>query len=354
MKVFLLGFSKDVHDDANPFCYTLEDEIVSNHPDVMFCNDVNVFWSDDIFSFDVVHIMWPQVLLCGSRFSLNDVEYRFLSLKERKIKVIATCHNLKPHVLSSQAEKNIYDLVYGHSDYIVHLGSYSCNLFRTKFPNVKNVIIPHHVYDNIYKYEINRNDALKLLGLKADRRYIVCLGDFRKSDERKLVVKLAKAIVDKNLYILAPLFIKRSKNILTPLHYLKSNLVYLFMRVFHKRIIFNGSRVPNNLINAYYAVSDIAFVQRTEILNSGNVPLGLFMGKVVIGPNVGNVGFLLQETGNVVFNPNNISSLTDALAEAELKCSLGVGNLNRVFAIKNYSTSICSEKYYQLYQKMSL
>ena len=40
----------------------------------------------------------------------------------------------------------------------------------------------------------------------------------------------------------------------------------------------------------------MVFIQRTDILNSGNVPLALSFGRVVTGPDSGNIGGLLAET----------------------------------------------------------
>lgn len=59
---------------------------------------------------------------------------------------------------------------------------------------------------------------------------------------------------------------------------------------------------------------DVVLIQRNEILNSGNLPLGFSAGKVVVGPSVGNVGSTLEETGNPTFKPNDESSLIQAVS----------------------------------------
>lgn len=60
----------------------------------------------------------------------------------------------------------------------------------------------------------------------------------------------------------------------------------------------------------------MVFIQRTDILNSGNVPLALSFGRVVTGPDSGNIGGLLAETGNPAFDPADPRSVDIALERA--------------------------------------
>ena len=62
--------------------------------------------------------------------------------------------------------------------------------------------------------------------------------------------------------------------------------------------------------------SDIMFIQRLEILNSGNLPLGFAGGNIVVGPDLGNVGEMLRATGNPVFDPHDKESIFIAVDKA--------------------------------------
>jgi hypothetical protein len=53
--------------------------------------------------------------------------------------------------------------------------------------------------------------------------------------------------------------------------------------------------VDDNILPYYYAASDLAFIHRVKILNSGNAIMPMLFGKVVVGPDVGNVGVLLKK-----------------------------------------------------------
>ena len=99
----------------------------------------------------------------------------------------------------------------------------------------------------------------------------------------------------------------------------------------------------------YYAASDIALIHRKEILNSGNLPMAFYMGKVVVGPNVGNVGEILRETGNPTFDVNNIDSLEDSIKTAMRLKMHGKGGENKEYAQKKFTSEIVAEQHKKIY-----
>ena len=91
----------------------------------------------------------------------------------------------------------------------------------------------------------------------------------------------------------------------------------------------------------WLSASDIVFIQRIEILNSGNLPLAFSAKKKVVGPDVGNVGEILNETGNYVFNPNDRSSVRQSVLNAvnDMRNSNLLGIQNYHYARNNWSVS---------------
>ena len=111
----------------------------------------------------------------------------------------------------------------------------------------------------------------------------------------------------------------------------------------------------------YYAASDTALIHRKEILNSGNLPMAFYMGKVVVGPNVGNVGTILDETSNPTFDIHKIDSLKDAIEKALVLNKQGKGAYGVVFkakdkktkyAIDNFSTERVAQLHINLYKSL--
>ncbi len=53
-------------------------------------------------------------------------------------------------------------------------------------------------------------------------------------------------------------------------------------------------------------MSDILLIVRNESLNSGNISLGFSFGCYVVGPDIGNIGNILKENNNFVYNIKDI------------------------------------------------
>ncbi len=340
----------------NPYIYTLIDGINSQFNDVEWGYGLNVFWSQDCYDYDIVHIHWPDVLgkYNHRRISLERLTRRFQNLKERGIKIVTTCHNLVPHYSNDKRRKQLYTLVYDISDCIIHLGSYSLNLFKQKYPSKQNLLLPHHVYDTVYTNKPSREESIKVLNLNHDMIYILCFGLFRANEERKLVIKIARKYGARNIKILAPSFciIPQRRNFFIVLGK-KVLYIYLKMR-YSKYVIFEKRPISDEQLLYYYGASDFSLIHRLHILNSGNVTLGFLMEKVVVGPDVGNVGETLRKTNNPTFASSNIQkTLFPAIDKAlELKAT-DKGEMNYQYAIKNLNTKDSAKKLYYYYKQVS-
>jgi hexokinase len=71
-------------------------------------------------------------------------------------------------------------------------------------------------------------------------------------------------------------------------------------------------------------------------------------GKVVVGPDVGNVGQILRETGNFTFAPISTEETVEAFQKA-LKAS-SKGKENKEFAIVHWSSDIVATKLLHCYE----
>ena len=108
--------------------------------------------------------------------------------------------------------------------------------------------------------------------------------------------------------------------------------------------------VDDETLPYYYAACDVAFVQRKKILNSGNAIMPLLFDKVVVGPDVGNVGPLLKSYNYPAFNPDDINSAIQAIDEAfKMKDS---ARKNHEKAMSIHSTEVVSEKLYEYYLQL--
>lgn len=350
MKVYISTFEDDPHQSPNPYVYTLMDSILEAHNDIQFVTHKDVFWREEIFSFDIIHIMWPDALLIDEKHTYTELSDRLNLINQSKATLVCTCHNLH----SNNTSKNAilaYDLVYQHADSFIHLGKYSCEILKEKYPNAKHVIIPHHVYDTVYTDIPIKEEALKKLSLP-NKIYAISFGAFRNSKERNLFFRIADKMKKYNVYCIAPSFMDIPKGKINK-RWLKQHLKRLYWRLKHPNTILGGEYVSDDLLPYYYAISEISIIQRIDILNSGNLPLGMYFGNVIIGPNVGNVDEILKETNNCIFDINNFGTLDDVCKASINAIKNRIGIQNREFAMSALNTQLIAEQTYQLYQKIA-
>ena len=347
MKVFM------VHEDpwhaGNPYIYTLIEGLQKQYPDCEISWGRDVFWSDDIYSFDIVHFHWPQTFMGKDPHTEADLLRHIKKMKVAGVKVVATCHDLEPHYDQFADKAESMKIVYSHCDAIIHLGEYSKELFEKRYPHAKHILIPHHLYDTVYTHFPSRAESLKYLGLPENHTYILCFGTFRAKQERRLIIELSKQLADKNIIILAPSFM---------------NIWWRSFRLFHKRLlkwyyqyrynIYCTGRtwcaVSEEKLPYYYGAANVVFIQRVRILNSGNAMMPMLFGKVVVGPDCGNVGPLLKQWGYPVFSVDKTSIIGDIVKKAFELEKDGMGTKNKNKQLSEYATAVVVSKLFENYQ----
>ena len=346
MKVFM------VHEDpwhaGNPYIYTLIEGLQRSHPDCEIGWGRELFWSDDIYSFDIVHFHWPQTFMGKDSHSETDLLHHIERMKSSGVKIVATCHDLEPHYNQFADKVESMRIVYSHCDAIFHLGDFSKTLFEKEYPDAAHYLLPHHLYDTVYTYFPSRDESLKRLGLPDNRAYILCFGAFRAQQERELIFSLSKQLADKDIVILAPSFM---------------NIWWHSFRLPHKRLIkwyykiryhiyCTGSTwraVSDESLPYYYGAADIAFIPRLKILNSGNALMPMLFGKVVVGPDCGNVGPLLHQWNYPVFSVDDVDNVGSIVRKALQRGKEGIGGQNRLHQLGEYSTEVIVERLYAAY-----
>ena len=346
----------DIKRAENPYVVSLVENIENMGNNVTFLEGTDVFWKRD--DYDIVHFMWPTAVLDSSH-TCRDLEKRLAELKMMGIKIVSTCHNLVPHYDSVAEHIRCYEIVYEECDEIYHLGNYSLELFRRAY-SCRNRLLYHPVYTKRYILHPSRKDALKKLRLGSGKKYVLCFGQVRDDEERRLIRHCAGRLKKDGFVFLVPSFLPYrlcfAGNILK-LAVKKSLLLLIAL----KEKLLNPNirwllqnKVQEAELPYYFSVADVAFIHRVKILNSGNLPLNFYFGNVVVGPDIGNVGAILKERENFVFSPADFESAADAIKkgyEAQLK---GLGKKNREYAIKNWGEEIIAMKQRNFYMELYL
>ena len=321
----------------NPFVPSLADGLIRCGHEIAF--GLDRFW-DSFDAYDLLYFQWPEAIFDWRRegIDLNRLSSHFNRIKDSGVRTVITCHNLHPHNNDTKTMA-LYDLVYSNVDAFHHMGRYSYGLFRDKYPDSIHFIAPHHVADSFWTKTVSSHEAKRALKIPMDSVVVSSFGEFRNSEEVWLFVKMAKDVFSRDTSFLAPRIPRgscpNSFNLGKALKLLLRNLVYKSLRIRPSGFL------SDDELRVWLSASDVVFIQRKEILNSGNLPLAYAAGKVVVGPDRGNVGEILKKTGNYVFEPNDRTSVRQSVLDAigEIRNGNRLGALNEKYAKDNWAAA---------------
>ena len=300
--------------------------------------DVDEFWNNSK-SYDIIFFQWPEEVFFWSNYDIQKFSSLLEMLKKCKIRIFATCHNEHAHNNNSEANK-LYEILYSQCDAMHHMGQYSYKTLGIKYPSCHHFIVQHPIFYDIVSLQLDRNKCRRKLGLPLNKIIILAFGAFRNDEEKKLFLSLRNLGKKKDVLLVAPSLSKGRLYNGRLIHKTFKN-IYERIKYYRTGIICNKGRIDETLIPLYFTACDLVFIQRLEILNSGNLPLAFSAGKVVIGPNKGNVGKILSETGNPCFNPHNKEDvLKKAQIGLEASQNSNLGKENYIYAQKYMSQNV--------------
>lgn len=299
--------------------------------------DVNagLFW-DCRSHYDIVHIHWPLALFDWNADAItqNSVDVFRARCEELKAKGSIICytrHNSDSHACDNRFAHALHLAVEEISDVVIHLGESSEKEYRRRHPDsaAKQFVIPHHTY-GWYPRDFEAPDARRRLKLPAKRATVLSFGEFR-SDEERLLLAEALPKVPGDVQLVAPMLLNTAKE---PVGRSMESRVRALLGA--RFPVQRCGRVSDELLPLYFAAADVVFIQRRTVLNSGNLPLAFHFGKVVVGPDRGNVGEILKATGNPTFDPDDPDSVAAALARGLELAAGGKGRENLAYADANW------------------
>lgn len=297
-------------DFLNPFPQHIYNELLEY--DLNADCSAEAFWTCDPSDYDIVHIQFPEALFKWKVDDLKPAEYQRLvdrldAFRAADCRIVYTRHNQTVHVPRKGCIDKVYRMLDAESDGILHMGRYSMMECKGKNPNslARHYLVPHHTYPHLLR-RVDRKTCCERLGLDPNRPVVLSFGSFRNDRERALVKSAVAECGVAGVQLLAPALSK-------------------------------AGFVSDRDLPVYFGAADVVFLQRVRILNSGNLPLGFYYGKVVVGPNLCDVGEWLRATGNPVFEAFRPGSEAVALARGFALAQQGLGRKNQEFADREWS-----------------
>ena len=320
------------------------------------------FWESDT-TYDIIHFQWPEEVVgwnCNDPNVIARLKERIDWWRSQGTHFVYTRHNICP----SSANKiisRVYEIIETESDIVVHMGRYSLHEFTHGSPNDQNIIIPHPIYQYTYKEDISVERARQYLNLPQEAFIVTSFGKFRNREERRMVTGAFRKWDEAKKFLLAPRLYPFSRFNRYGSNFFKRwtsragyyLLIPLLNRLRRMHAGASDEPIDNCDLPYYMAASDVIFIQRKDILNSASIPLAFLFHKVVIGPNIGNIGEILQDTGNPVFHPDNQFDIIRALEAARQLSARRKGEDNYAYAIENMNSGKIGKEYAELYRNLA-
>lgn len=313
----------------------LKDIIDKLKDEVKIVSEPQNFWISDI-DFDIVHIQWPEELFYWQKIKDEDLKHlknRLNYFKSNGCKIVATLHNKIPH-RKHDIDQELYDIVYKSSDVIINLGNFSTRLYPLNY----NKVIFHPNYSkhfNVKPNLINKSLFLSFGKIRCVSEELQIINGYltAKIPNSQLIVINSK-IASERYY--------GYKNILKRLQ------KYLRIKKLNRRNIFlESKKLSATDVEELFNRASVIVVPRVDSLNSGVVFMGMTFGKPIVGPSVGNIKEFLELNGNPVFQPNDFSSIADALIKGIN--SLEIGAKNKVFSDEYLNPDLIAKQHLELY-----
>jgi beta-1,4-mannosyltransferase len=277
------------------------------------------FWND-YSDLSIVHVHWPEDLYRwtsrkGADQAARETVERFGTLRALGVKIVWTVHNIAPHEhLDDPVDRSVYSALVQLADVIAHHCPYSVEALHKRYgkpAHATEVIVPHGHYFG-YPQGIGRSEARKQLSLAEDEVVFLSFGIIRAYKGLDLILDaFCKTPVRKKRLLIAGRFqgVHGRKSLAE--HWFLARLRYLTPRVsLHMGV------VPTEGVQVFMEASDVVVLGHSRGLNSGLVPLGMTFGKVVVGPDIGCIGWTLRQGANLVYRSGDVHALSNAMASA--------------------------------------
>ncbi len=269
---------------------------------------------------DLVHLQWPEEQYRWRGEGAIDVRInQFLSalaeLKRRGARLAWTVHNINPHDhVDSARDDAVYQAVINQAGLIVHHCPASPKLLQERYhvpPEKPVVIVPHGNY-LAYPNEVTRDEARRKLGIAPDAFVYLHFGAIRGyKGLDTLFAAFKKVTTPKKMLLVAGQY-----DAITGRGHLYDRLLMAWKKRTSRNLLLNPRQIPSEDIQLYFNASDCLVLSHSRGLNSGVAVLGMTFGKVVVGPQIGCIDWVLKAGKNLVYQAGSALALADAMNAA--------------------------------------
>jgi len=314
---------------------------------------IDNFWKRNRnINYKIIHLQWPEELFGWRNIEEGDLKRLIKQMffwKKKGTKFVITRHNILPHKLGG-IYSLVYNEIYKNCDVVIHFSNESVKDFKKRysFNHIEHYVIYHPMYDNI-ENNISQEEARKILGISKEKKVILVFGAIRHEKEQRFIIETFEKLNLKDKFLVVPRFYQVKPSKFHVLKRCKFEIEKFLKKIQNDKYILGNEFISEKEIQLYMNASDIVFLPRFEVLNSGVLSLAYSFNKVVVGPSVGSIGEVLSLSNNPVFEVGNIDEAVAAIKRGIL-ISKDVENL--LFAQKYMNWNIAIEKHLFIYKRL--
>lgn len=284
-------------------------EIISSIDNINITNSLDEFWKPSKH-YNLIIINWPEYLFKWRRdineYDVQELEKQIKFYKDNSSKIMSIVHDEYAHHTRTPYRDQIFDICYGQSNILAHLGTFSKTYYEEKYKNrdIQHFLLYHPLYKE-FSLNLDPKEAKKHIGISQNKNIVFVPGSVRDEFEYNLILKTFKQIQLKNKILLIQKFDKEIIPKRFSIQHFLLKLNKLYLKFFNGIIIGPKKHITPFQLSNYFAASNIILLSRYKILNSGNVYLANQFNKKIIGFETGNITEWLRYCGDVVLDKNN-------------------------------------------------
>ena len=299
----------------------------------------------------LLHIQWPEALVPRWKTPTDQqlqTIARWVATWQRRAPIVCTVHNELPHHRSHPNDRRLRDLVWNAAAGFVHLGPATQSVVGRA--TALHRVIPHPV-PKFSGYAEGSTALYTHPRLHPDWPKVLVFGQVRSAKEIQRLRTLYAAFKGQ-INLLVPQFYRGFDNIADPpsrWYYRSLAAMGTFRRpgwCVEDRV------VPSEAVAAYFRASDLVLINRYSGLNSGNIYLALAYQRVVVGPELGNIGSELRALGQPTFALDDGADFIRAVRTGLAFSQAGHGTRSRVRLLERHADRRIGEAHVALYHQL--
>ncbi len=263
-------------------------------------NSRKEFWRPTTI-YDIVIISWPESLF-GWKKKIANAEVAKLNhsierFRSSKTRIFTFFHDEYSHLSRTGNRNLIFDICYGKSDALIHLGKYSRDKYQKIYNRASHPIIHHPLYED-FIFNLGGLESRQQLGIAGNEFLVIVPGSIRKHQEIEYAIKVFRSIdipikrlvFLRTAYLAKPQMVKSFAGIKSWFSYFILKAKYRYV----ERVFFLHGFMKAEKLSQYFSACDAVIIPRIDIMNSGNIILAAQFGKTILGAGKGNMKELLN------------------------------------------------------------